>query len=449
VTVGGSAATAALSIGCTPSALQGKGKLRALKRRNVVAASWKDCGGLSGRIRLSATITDDCATLSGTLRAKGFKKKLSAVRSECGDGVLDADGGEACEPGAVACAENRECRDDCSCATGTCNPLTQEGCAPGNKCTWIQVADSPEPLGQIGCVAAGTVAAGGACVQGAAGETTGFDDCQAGLVCISARCDDICGFDESPGAACAEGYQCSRYAGLFANGSDDPVAGACVLSCDPVTQLRGDDTPCPGSQGCYLLTSSTDTIAVCAGAGTLAHGQEIVGPAYANSCLPGHMPRRRDQVSTVNECGALCRPADVYQGHDEASEGGVAPYTCESKGAAAPSDPTAGESCRYYWARESFETGSAFSNTVGWCFKHAAFQYDSNGDSTPDAPYPRCTTLTTGDVVPPIENPPHNDALYFQCVARSAAAAPPAGAASTRRRTRPSALLTDRLGDWR
>jgi hypothetical protein len=108
---------------------------------------------------------------------------------------------------------------------------------------------------------------------------------------------------------------------------------------------------------------------------------------------------------------------DVYMGVNEADEGGVAPYTCQAAGAAAPDDPTNGESCRYWWAREPFEGLSQFSNTLGWCFKHAAFQYDTNGDQTPDAPFPRCITLTTGDIVPPIGNPPHNDAQYFWCAA--------------------------------
>jgi hypothetical protein len=102
---------------------------------------------------------------------------------------------------------------------------------------------------------------------------------------------------------------------------------------------------------------------------------------------------------------------------NEASEGGVAPYTCEAKGALPPSDPIEGESCRYYWALEAFDAPGTYSNSVGWCFKHAAFLYDTNGDMVSDAPFPRCVTLTTGDLVPPIGNPPHNDAQYFWCTA--------------------------------
>ena len=102
-------------------------------------------------------------------------------------------------------------------------------------------------------------------------------------------------------------------------------------------------------------------------------------------------------------------------GSNEASEGGVAPYTCIAAGAAPPGDAVDGESCQFWWTREPSGQVTAFSNTVGWCFRHAVWQYDSNADSTPDAQYPRCVTLTTGDVVPPINGT--SDALYFGCVA--------------------------------
>jgi len=49
-----------------------------------------------------------------------------------------------------------------------------------------------------------------------------------------------------------------------------------------------------------------------------------------------------------------------------------------------------GETCTFWWTRESANSVTAFSNTVGWCFKFGAFRYDSNGDMTLDAPYPRC-----------------------------------------------------------
>lgn len=210
---------------------------------------------------------------------------------------------------------------------------------------------------------------------------------------------------------------CTRYAGLFSNPPDEPVAGLCVDACDPLTPVLDGGTGCAMGQGCYLLASSTDTIAVCAGAGSVGHNQLITGPAYANSCVPGASPRTRAPGSTDIECGGLCVPAEVTSSMNLSSEGGAGSATCQTRwGAAPPADGAAGESCRYFWFRETFAAVTPYSNTVGFCFKHAAFLYDSDGDLTPDAPWPRCTSLTTGDVVPPISNPAGNDAQEFGCL---------------------------------
>ena len=428
--------SADLGVGCGPSALQGTPKLRGRKAGTKVSVLWQNCAGFTGKVRLTGTIIDACGTLRAKLRAKGLKKPFTAAASTCGDGFVDASGGEGCEAG-VGCDVGSTCTDQCACA-GPCNPLGApgaQGCTTGQKCTWVVVQDMPDSVGTVACVADGVKDLGDSCTQGAPGEATGFDTCKAGLICIGSTCRDVCGFDASPGAACATGFVCTRYSGVFANATDDPVAGACAPSCDPITQTVTGGGTCPAGQGCYLLTGSVETVAVCSQAGTVAPGALIVGAAFANSCVPGAQPRRRDMATQDVECGALCQITDVYQGVNEASEGGVTPYTCAAAGAALPSDPTNGESCRYYWLREPFASPGAYSNTVGWCFKHAAFQYDTDGDQTPDAPSPRCVTLTTGDLVLPIGD--GNDALYFGCVAQPASLPAPL-------RREPRALL-DRL----
>jgi hypothetical protein len=455
-----------LGVGCGSANLKRPARLRASKRGTKVRVIWSQCAGFPGNVLLNGLLVEDCGRLRATLRAKGFKRTLDALSSTCGDGFVDAVRNEGCDVG-VPCADGGVCAIDCACTTptttiagttsttavstttttlpGGCNPLAApdaQGCSAGQKCTWVTVASDPAPLGQLDCVPDGPVALGGSCTQGPPGEATGYDDCAAGLICVNGECRDVCGFDGSPNAACAVGDSCTRYAGLFANGEESPIAGACAEGCDPLTQLRTSGSPCPIGQGCYLLTSQSETISLCAAAGSLTHGQEIVGPAFANSCAPGHMPRRRDQNTLVRECGALCQMVDVYMDTNVASEGGVAPYTCASKGAALPDDAMNGESCRYYWAVEPFSPPSAFGNALGWCFKHAAFQYDSNGDQVIDSPYPRCITLTTGNVVPPIGNPPHSDAEYFWCTATSSQLlAPEAGPAKP--------LQLDRLDSWR
>ncbi len=312
--------------------------------------------------------------------------------------------------------------------TSACNPLSppgMQGCATGQKCTWIQVQDTPESLGKLGCVPDGTVASGGTCAPGAVGETTGYDNCAAGNICINMTCTDICGFDGSANAACAAGFNCTRYADLFANGEDDPVAGACNPGCNPVTQIQTGTNPpsgCAAGRGCYLLTSQTETVAVCAGAGTTAVNTDITGVVYANSCVPGAQPRSKGTGVTGTECGGLCNPSDTMTTNMTA-EGGLeltvpagAKDNCQTSWAAPPaSDTTAGESCRFWWAREPFDGIGAFSNSVGWCLQHNQLMYDTNADMTPDATFPRCLGLTTGDVVLPINNPPRSDAQDFWC----------------------------------
>ena len=59
---------------------------------------------------------------------------------------------------------------------GVCNPLTQAGCADGEKCSWI-IDDAAADIGHIGCSANGTVAIGGACMNAGG---VGPDDCAAG-----------------------------------------------------------------------------------------------------------------------------------------------------------------------------------------------------------------------------------------------------------------------------
>jgi len=317
-----------------------------------------------------------------------------------------------------------------------CNPSGapgMQGCQTGQKCTWITVQETPEVIGKLGCVPDGTAAVGAACTEGPVGETTGYDNCAAGGICITGTCSDICGFDGSAGAACASGFNCTRYNGLFSNGMDEPVAGACNPARDPVTQTATAGGNCGANKGCYLLSSATETIAVCANAGTGTHNMDIAGQAFANSCVPGAQPRRKDAATMTVQCGGLCNPTDVTSTVGMASEGGLeiagnatAKDNCQTAWAAAPAaDGTAGESCRYFWSREQFDGLSPYSNTVGWCFKHAIFQYDSNGDMTNDAPFPRCTTLTTGHDaahVPPIPAASTNDAQYFWCVALPAMA---------------------------
>src|SRR5687767_10282055 len=73
---------------------------------------------------------------------------------------IDIDGGIGGEPDAMV-------------STAECNPVSQTGCAAGEKCSSIR--DMP-----TSCQAAGTVTGGGPCTVPEGG---GPDDCEAGFIC--------------------------------------------------------------------------------------------------------------------------------------------------------------------------------------------------------------------------------------------------------------------------
>ena len=324
---------------------------------------------------------------------------------------------------------------------GYCDPTPADGggtgCATGQRCTWITL--DATPTGRTSCLPNGTIAAGGACSPGTPGLTTGFDNCVSGQVCINSICTRTCRVADL--TSCGADDSCSAYSGLFANEPNRPQTGACVTGCNPLTQQVSGGASCGTGKGCYVLAGPDSTVAVCANAGTVAHNQPINGTAFANSCVPGAMPRKIFGSSQL-ECGGLCRPAEVTSTMNPVDEGGVSPDSCQTRWrASAPSNATTGESCRYYWALEQLSGLSRFSNTLGFCFEHASFQYDSNNDQIPDAPWPRCTALTTGDVLPPIVAG-SSDALDFWCVQK-----PVMKLESPSRRMAPASL--PRLTGWR
>jgi hypothetical protein len=106
--------TVAIASGCDAV----PGTVKGTRKGTAVKGKWDTCGSAS-RVRVSARIALDCTTMTGTLRAKKVKpRRFTAVRSICGDGVLDPDAGEACEPGLVACPGDAACTV-CTCASAT------------------------------------------------------------------------------------------------------------------------------------------------------------------------------------------------------------------------------------------------------------------------------------------------------------------------------------------
>jgi hypothetical protein len=100
VTIGASTAVTIAS-GCGPAS----GRVAAKGKRTKVTVKFPAgaCAGFGGVARLVATIDASCATMKGKLAGKKLKQKFTATRSTCGDGTLDRDALELCEPSEAGC----------------------------------------------------------------------------------------------------------------------------------------------------------------------------------------------------------------------------------------------------------------------------------------------------------------------------------------------------------
>ena len=324
--------------------------------------------------------------------------------------------------------------------TGPCSPLTQLGCASGEKCTWIVDAYTPQHVGHVGCAPAGSAQVGEACVFGPAG-STGYDNCAKGLVCgryfspSPGVCKTIC--DPNGGApACDDAHVCAEYSRLFYSSSSvDGVAGVCDPACDP---LGDNDFDGSGSLARTSMTCGSISSVGCYGSPsmgtpprtgwlctndvnymesqpvglrhrvqcTTANNCADPGPKlYVNSCNQGYLPLLNEStmVSTAI-CVAMCKPKNCYLGNcglNDEDRLGVAPHRCNTTDRVGTFDTSAnGEHCLFSWFFEIDDGGnfvrSPTSDTLGFCYDHSKYLYDSNGDNTPDAPIPACATLLDG-----------------------------------------------------
>ncbi|MEW5848467.1 MAG: hypothetical protein AB2A00_06610 [Myxococcota bacterium] len=264
----------------------------------------------------------------------------------------------------------------------------------GEKCTWITVS---ETLGHVGCAADGVVPRGGACTYGEPGETTGFDDCQGGHVCIAGLCQEVCTLAPDD---CQAGTICNRYGGLF---GEEPKYGACDFQCNPVTQVRLLDAAAncgvaDGSRACYMSFNDENGICVPvpqqiqANPGDYQQDDIAFGPpgggAYLNGCAPGYAPLLRSSQDTSAPiiCVAYCQPAETHSGNT-AGAGGTAPYSCANRGALT-------HECKYFWTFE--DTPTTAHDTLGFCWTPENYTSDWDGDGNAE-PYPRCTSLPDSD----------------------------------------------------
>jgi len=309
---------------------------------------------------------------------------------------------------------------------GPCNALTQLGCSIGEKCTWISDQDNP-PIGHVGCApdpAASGIAIGSPCTDPPAGPM-GYDNCVRGSVCLAGICKQIC--DLQNGApTCDQNHACTRYADFFEVGGT-AVAGVCDPGCDPLTQSLlagasplacGSVDPSMPTRGCYgydNYSCSPAGMSVYTLTDRMPPRTNASGNPYLNGCAPGFIPFFFAATgSTITLCTGYCAaleidntPAHVGNSKGNASALAKLPTapapiagdgTCDigKKGSHASS------MCKFIWPYVTDATTGMlppqFANgplldTLGVCQALAFFQYDSNGDLTPDTPFPDCSTL--------------------------------------------------------
>lgn len=121
----------AIESGCAPARARSKA-LRSGDTR--VRARWRRCGTLRA-VRLNATIIADsepCRRLVGTIAARGTAGgPVAAIRSACGDRIVDAGRGETCDPPGEGCSTS--CTND----AGGGSPDV-----PARTWTWVPAPDT-------------------------------------------------------------------------------------------------------------------------------------------------------------------------------------------------------------------------------------------------------------------------------------------------------------------
>lgn len=298
-------------------------------------------------------------------------------------------------------------------APGPCNVLTQTGCSANQRCTYVNEGSA---LGEM-CEPMGSAANGSACTID---QSSGIDNCMAGDVCAG-KCKPVCNSQGSGSGGCGSGFTCN----LYTHGAG--TVGACDQMCDPLNDNDFDGpatahtktgTVCTAAtQGCYGTPSMgpKPTTFTCATdinyAGQALHHRSACdaasgcapgGNVFLNGCNQGYVPLMYDMTgSTQIDCIAWCKPLNCYQGNcgtGNANAIGASPHRCNTVDAVGAFG--AAEECTFIWIYEMDQSAnlvrSPYSDTLGVCFDHSKYQYDTNGDGTPDTVLPACSSLPTG-----------------------------------------------------
>ena len=316
-----------------------------------------------------------------------------------------------------------------------------QGCATGQKCTWI-IDDGSADTGHLGCATAGGAGIGSACSFSNAAAHSGFDSCATGGYCIGGTCEQICD-NNGTAKTCDSSHSCGTYEGVFGPPGGTDIAGVCDPTCDPLTQNAGSALACGGTLVCFGSGSGCGSdgpslgcyASLRSGQGTCANTPESRGTVgveddakctkangcansaeapFLNGCAPGYIPALLDAIgSTFADCNGLCAPADADSTtlaetgnktalgklpKDPAPVAGHA--VCEPNKKAA----TNHEECLYSYALTETTAGlpdSPFNDTLGICFDYAKFTYDPTQNGSGSAnPIPDvdCNKLRPGEI---------------------------------------------------
>lgn len=290
-----------------------------------------------------------------------------------------------------------------------CNPVEQTGCADGEKCTWVTI-NRAQQLGVTECVPAGDKLEGEACTQGPEGETTGFDDCAAGLYCISGVCETIC--TNSPDSCNPEAYACATYRGVF---GAMPTFGVCDFKCSPGTQRRlagdadacGSPDPAAPTRGCYGIFQDYTCSPVVSDRTHGQCGNQAEVPVsecdpFLNACAPGYgLFQIVEGTEAELLCVAYCQPQEVHSGtaNAELAKRGTSPNSLNAPDRVGV--PAQFE-CKYLWWLQAIFGEDAFIseelNDSGVAFDPQGWTYDDDMNAgTPDVPFESCVDVPNTD----------------------------------------------------
>lgn len=267
-----------------------------------------------------------------------------------------------------------------------CNPATNVGCGPNEKCGVIVQSGDPNFLTTTDCVAEGDKQLGDACAfDGTVADgATGISDCVGGTECNGGVCVKVCDGEATP-SDCPQGEICQSYNGFYSG----TAFGWCEPTCDPV----GDDgagnqlTGCNKGDGCYVNIFSLGSICggpFCDASNLCGHDDDC---QYINACNPGKTCSVLNAAQDGLLCAKLCIPPAVAMGltemdlplADDPSHNGQAPWACSrlNDGGGQDDDallhpgyvciPLGGDDAIRYWGDLTTMDGWPYASAVGVC----------------------------------------------------------------------------------